>query len=791
MARLRDASPARRPGRFIALAAALWVGVIAAGPALGQAPAPGATPAPPPPAPAPAAPAPGLILADIQNRLPATTDDARLAAMEQQAAQVETGAQQAMAAGRAHQQTLAEQLHAAETPRRRRLSPAQKQAQGALAAQQALLDRQLQGQQALAGEAERVVSLVAERRREGFSGRVLQRSPSPLSPAFWSSMAGSLSGDLARLDAIGAQAMAAAGRPPPLDSAGRLGLAVLAALFVLIPLRLWLLRLRRRRRDAPAGGLRRSLASVWTLAVEFGAPTLAAALVELGAAWAGLLSADASAIAAAGVRSVGWAAAILALGRVLAADPDGRYRLLSVSDADARRIGLALWPVGIVVAAGGLIRAVLFIVGASVAATIAANCVLSLAYAAGAALILVSYRRAAQIAGAGDAVAAAARSPAWTLISLALTLAVAATVGAVFCGYTTLAALISGQMFWLGLIGGVAYLLLRLVDDVFTALFRQGGRTATALAAAFGLRRRIVMQAGLLVSAGLQVAIFALALMLALTPFGQSGELLARNVAALGGAFKVGDVAISPSAIAAGLAAFGVCMAAAHVARGWIVGRYLPVTGWDEGVRNSVAVGVGYLGVAIALVIGLAVTGLGFQQIALVASALSVGIGFGLQQVVQNFVCGVILLIERPVKVGDWVNVGGVEGDVRRIRVRATEIETFDRTTVLVPNSSLVTANVENKTLGQRNARIQVKLGIAKAGDVRKVRAAILDVACKTRGVLHEPGPAIYAEAISAGGGLALDCHVYVANPRDAYRVRSDLLLALADRLERERVALS
>ncbi len=797
----------RRAGWLRAMAAGLLLVLLFAGPSVSQTLASAKAAAPPPsvtapvaavaPAPPAAAPPaippkpPDEVLADIQNRLPATNHDDRLATMEQRAVQIEMVARQGETAAAATLARTVAALRKLEAVRPWRLTREQKAAEATLRAQEPLLIAQMQGRQLLAAEAGRVVSLVAERRREGFSGRVLQRSPSPLSPVFWASMSASMAGDWDRLGDIGHEALDFAGRAPPLGAAIRLGLVALAALVVLVPLRLWLTRVARRPRTWPPSAVRRSLATVWTLAVDLGAPTLAAALVDLGAEWAGVLSADAQAIARAAVRSVAWGAAILALGRVLVTDPDGAHRLLSVTDTDARRIGLALWPVAIVAAAGTLVRAIMFIVGASVAATIAANCVLSLAYAAGAALILISYRRGVRASGAVDPVDASARSPAWALISLALSLAIAATIAAVFSGYTTLAALISGQMFWLGLIGGVTYLLLRLVDDVFTALFREGGRTVAALASAFGLRPRVVIQAGLLLSAGLQVAIFVVALSLALTPFGQSGELLVANVTRLGGAFKVGNVAVSPSAIAAGLAAFGVCMAATHIVRGWVVRRYLPVTGWDLGVRNSVAVGVGYMGVTIAITVGLAVTGLGFQQIALVASALSVGIGFGLQQIVQNFVSGVILLIERPVKVGDWVNVGGVEGDVRRIRVRATEIETFDHSTVLVPNSNLITANVENKTLGSPRARIQVKLGLAKAADIQKARPLILDVAAQERGVLHEPKPAIYADAISAGGGLALNCYFYVADPRDAYDVRSRLLEALVERLEREDVALA
>jgi small-conductance mechanosensitive channel len=755
----------------------------------------GALAQPPPTAPnlqpsPPAAQPPPDTLADIQNRIATTTDDARLAAMEQQAAGIEADAQRAATATEVRLAQIAAALRPL-TATRHRLTADQRATAAGLQAQQPPLAAQLSAQQALAAEAERAVDDVAERRRAGFSGRVLERSASPLTPPFWTAMANSISGDWARLRGIASDALAIAQRQSLLDVAWRLDLAVLGALLALIPARLWLLRFGRRQPPAKISALRRSLLALWTLAVDFGAPTLAASLVELGAEWAGVLSDDAKAIALAAVRSVAWVAAILALGRVLATDPDGRRRLLSLSDADARRVGLALWAVAIVTGAGAVIRAIMFIAGASLSATIAANCVLSLAYAAGAALILVSYRRGAKpVDPSADLAAAAARSPAWALISLALTLAIAATFGAVFAGYTTLAALISGQLFWLSLIGGLTYLLLRLIDDLFMALFRQGGRTAAVLADAFGLRRRVVLQAGLLLSAGLQVVILVIALTLALTPFGQSGELLAANVRALSGAFKIGNVAVSPTAIAAGLAAFGVCMAAVHVARGWIVRRYLPVTGWDAGIRNSVAVGVGYVGVFIAIAIGLAVTGLGFQQIALVASALSVGIGFGLQQVVQNFVCGVILLIERPVKVGDWVSVGGVEGDVRRIRVRATEIETLDKAMVLVPNSNLITGNVENRTIG-RAARIQVKLGLAKAADVKKASAAFVDVAAQIDQVLDTPSPTVFASALAAGGGVSLDGYVYVADPRHAQAVRSHLILALLDRFEQEQVALA
>src|SRR5690606_37654713 len=118
----------------------------------------------------------------------------------------------------------------------------------------------------------------------------------------------------------------------------------------------------------------------------------------------------------------------------------------------------------------------------------------------------------------------------------------------------------------------------------------------------------------------------------------------------------------------------------------------------DVGVRNSVGTAVGYAGVALAGLVGLSAAGIDLSNLALVAGALSLGIGFGLQNIVNNFVSGLILLAERPFKVGDWIEAGGVEGNVRKISVRATEIETFRRQTVIMPNSQFINSAVGNWT---------------------------------------------------------------------------------------------
>ena len=148
-----------------------------------------------------------------------------------------------------------------------------------------------------------------------------------------------------------------------------------------------------------------------------------------------------------------------------------------------------------------------------------------------------------------------------------------------------------------------------------------------------------------------------------------------------------------------------------RVVQRWLELELLPRTTIEPSLQLSIATIFGYVGAIAA--IALALTGLGFdlQKIALIAGALSVGIGFGLQSIVSNFVSGLILLTERPIRVGDSIVVKGEEGWVRRVRVRATEIETFDRASVIIPNSELITGVVKNWTRANTLARIVVKVG--------------------------------------------------------------------------------
>ena len=162
--------------------------------------------------------------------------------------------------------------------------------------------------------------------------------------------------------------------------------------------------------------------------------------------------------------------------------------------------------------------------------------------------------------------------------------------------------------------------------------------------------------------------------------------------------FEVAGVTIEPASLITAIAILLFGLAATNLITRWLDRRILSRSQLDKGVRDSVKKGIGYAGIFLAGVLALTSAGVGFSNIALIAGALGVGIGFGLQSIVNNFVSGLILLAERPVKVGDWIVVGAGEGFVKQINVRSTEIETFDNCTIIVPNSSLIAEPVKNWT---------------------------------------------------------------------------------------------
>ena len=210
----------------------------------------------------------------------------------------------------------------------------------------------------------------------------------------------------------------------------------------------------------------------------------------------------------------------------------------------------------------------------------------------------------------------------------------------------------------------------------------------------------------------------------------------------------------------------------------------LPRTRMDSGAQTALVTGVGYLGLTIAALTAVSAAGLNLASLAVVAGALSVGIGFGLQAIVSNFVSGIILLIERPIKEGDWIEVSGHSGHVRKIAVRSTRIETFDRHDVIVPNSALIAETVKNMTLSSRTGRLVLPVGVAYGSDLERTRTLLLEAAQAQPSVLATPAPAVLFMGLGENS-LDFELRCYLKDIGDLLNVRSDLLFAVYGALEK------
>jgi small-conductance mechanosensitive channel len=255
-----------------------------------------------------------------------------------------------------------------------------------------------------------------------------------------------------------------------------------------------------------------------------------------------------------------------------------------------------------------------------------------------------------------------------------------------------------------------------------------------------GLKRDALEQIVVLVQGFARLAVVVAAIVLILGPWSVSQDLASTLRAAYFG-LKVGGVTLSLSSLIAAAVVFVVGVVATRAIQNWLGGRYLPRTRLDAGVSNSIRTIVGYIGVTIALLMSGAQLGLDYQKLAIIAGALSLGIGFGLQSIVNNFVSGLILLWERGIRVGDWVEIGAEQGFVRRISARATEIETIDRATLIVPNATLVGGAVKNWMHADRTARVIVQVNVAYESDPEVVRELLIAAAKAQDQVLSIPAP--------------------------------------------------
>jgi potassium-dependent mechanosensitive channel len=251
-------------------------------------------------------------------------------------------------------------------------------------------------------------------------------------------------------------------------------------------------------------------------------------------------------------------------------------------------------------------------------------------------------------------------------------------------------------------------------------------------------------------------------------------------LSSVGQGIKIGDITLSPKAIAIGLCILVIGITATKYFAQWLERRVLSQTQLDKGVRDSLRAVAGYTGYSLAAAFALTAAGLDFSSLALVAGALGVGIGFGLQSIVNNFVSGLILLAERPVRVGDWVVTNAGEGIVKKINVRSTEIETFDNCTIIVPNSNLISEAVRNWTHRDSVGRFFVGVTYSHRANAKEIQEKLLAIVQNHPKVMRHPPPLVQLAKISVTG-YDFDIRGHLRDVFDAAQVTSDIRLAIVE----------
>lgn len=235
--------------------------------------------------------------------------------------------------------------------------------------------------------------------------------------------------------------------------------------------------------------------------------------------------------------------------------------------------------------------------------------------------------------------------------------------------------------------------------------------------------------------------IFCLCVFVLLAVWGVSVDILLQNTKKILMGFDVGGMHISIVSILMGIVSFFVVLFITSVIKNSFLSGKLSKIDMDVSVRNSLVAGIGFAGIVIAILVGISVMGGSLKGLALVAGALSLGAGLGLQNVVNNFVSGIILLFERPIKIGDWVVINGEEGTVKQVNIRATVLETWNRANIIIPNATILSTSLVNMTYQNKQARIDVQVGVDYNSDIDKVKEVLLDIASNTKNLLSKPAP--------------------------------------------------
>jgi potassium-dependent mechanosensitive channel len=637
------------------------------------------------------------------------------------------------------------------------------------------LDANLRAARAMLLEANDVSTRISATRRQLFAERTFARSSSVLNPQLWAAVGREVPVDAAVVSNLIDNWLGAIGERPLFAKVGMAAIMIALALAA-VPLG-WIARrfVYRDRGEKTRSRLRRAIAAAWTF-VLFAVLPLAALGVLAGA----LDSFDLSDPSMQGVIDAAFEAArvliaVNALARGMLAPGRAAWRLVPISDRSAGilyRLAMtfaAIWAVERLVEPAADAAASLNIAVATrgVGAVVAA---IAIAYA--------MRQLGAHPTGAQGSPQSVAWAPLRTLAWAAALIIFLAAV----TGYVAFATFLVNQAIYLSVLGGGLYIADIIAQDGIEAIFKPDGPIGARLMAMAGLRRNVLAQISVTLQGAARLVVFVVAVAAVLKPWGVQSQDMFGSLRSAYFGFSLGGVTLSLSSMIGAAIVFAVAMFLTRLIQNWLSSRFLPQTRLDSGVRNSVRTIFGYIGVIVAAMLAGAQIGLDVQKLALIAGGLSVGIGFGLQTIANNFVSGLILLWERTIRVGDLVVVGSDQGFVRAIKARATEIETFDRGSLIVPNANFVSGVVKNWVHNDRVGRIIIAVNITYESDLDEVRDLMIAAAKAQEQVLAIPGPSVlFAEFGDWSIKFNLIC--FVEDIEQAERTRSDINFEVLRRL--------
>jgi small-conductance mechanosensitive channel len=621
--------------------------------------------------------------------------------------------------------------------------------------------------------ARQAIDRITDLRLQLFTRSIMERMASPLLPAIWRD---------AHRDAPQVYRLATYIANDWLSSLARQPTAVTLLVAGCLALYLGLKVLARRivalrldRKRAP-NFFERAATSAWITPVRAAPAILTALAAYAGLELLDLLYYPSESIAGAIMRAVFIFSGVAALIYAVLAPTEPDHRLVPLSDQAASRVSLLLQAiVGVYatdLALSAVGRTIYVPLSMSVVQTLIATLIF-LGLLVG--LLLTPFDTRLPD---GTIKAASRRDPVWMkLPGWALTFAILLATG---LGYVALGRFAAQQVIMTGVVGLVATLLY-LAIRAFTR-DQNGGvhPVGQVLEQRFGLDAGRRQQLATLTEVALSLLLVMLALPVLLLQWGFSeGDIRDWTKAALFG-FEIGQFKISLIRILIGVLLFIALLLVTRLIQRWLRDQVLSQSRLDAGVTHSIDTSIGYAGTAVAALLAISYAGFDVTNLAIVAGALSVGIGFGLQSIVNNFVSGLILLIERPIKVGDWIVVGDQQGNVRRISVRSTEIETFDRASLIVPNSELIAGRVLNWTHRDAMGRVVIRISTQPEADPRQVLEILRRVVKGQDGLLESPSPSATLDNISQGS-LDFAIRAHIPNVTRGLAIQSDLRLAIME----------